>query len=69
VCQHEKYERGEYEAMMSSTKPKGGGGTDASCVPNYLLEHKMRPECVIMLTDGYVSELGTLGTPCVLGYY
>jgi predicted metal-dependent peptidase len=67
VCQHEKYERGEYEAMMSSTKPKGGGGTDASCVPNYLLEHKMRPECVIMLTDGYVSDWGRWAHPVFWG--
>jgi predicted metal-dependent peptidase len=53
--------------MMSSTKPKGGGGTDASCVPNYLLEHKMRPECVIMLTDGYVSDWGRWAHPVFWG--
>ena len=67
VCQHEKYERGEYESLMSSTKPKGGGGTDPSCVSDYILEHKMRPECVIMLTDGYVSSWGRWAHPVFWG--
>ena len=67
VCAHEKYERGDYECVMSSTKPAGGGGTDPSCVSDYLLEHKIRPECVIMLTDGYVSEWGRWSYPVFWG--
>lgn len=58
VAGHEKYDRGDFEAIMSSTKPAGGGGTDPACVPQYLEKHKMNPECVIMLTDGYVGSWG-----------
>jgi predicted metal-dependent peptidase len=58
VAGHEKYDRGDFEALMSSTKPAGGGGTDPSCVPKYIEQHKMNPECVIMLTDGYVGAWG-----------
>lgn len=58
VAGHEQYERGSYEGLVNSTKPAGGGGTDPSCVPEYIREHKLKVECVVMLTDGYVSEWG-----------
>jgi predicted metal-dependent peptidase len=67
VCAHEKYERGDYECIMSSTKPKGGGGTDASCIPEYIEEHKLDLECCIVLTDGYISDWGNWKTPVFWG--
>lgn len=67
VAGHEKYGRDEYEALMSSTKPAGGGGTDPECVPKYLEQHKMNPECVIMLTDGYVGSWGNWKHPVFWG--
>lgn len=67
VAGHEKYGRDEYEALMSSTKPAGGGGTDPECVPKYLEQHKMNPECVIMLTDGYVGSWGRWKHPVFWG--
>jgi predicted metal-dependent peptidase len=67
VAGHEKYDRGDFEAIMSSTKPAGGGGTDPSCVPEYLEKHKMNPECVIMLTDGYVGTWGNWKHPVFWG--
>jgi predicted metal-dependent peptidase len=67
VAGHEKYDRGDFEAIMSSTKPAGGGGTDPSCVPEYLEKHKMNPECVIMLTDGYVGTWGSWKHPVFWG--
>ena len=33
----------------------GGGGTDPDCVPDYLGEKNLKPEIIIMLTDGYLS--------------
>ena len=53
VCAHEKYDRGDYESIMTSTKPAGGGGTDVNCVFDFIEEHKLAPECVLVLTDGY----------------
>jgi len=67
VCQHEKYDRDEYEALMSSTKPAGGGGTDPTSIPKYLEKHKMNPECVIVLTDGYVGSWGNWRHPVFWG--
>ena len=54
VAAHEKYGEGQYDTLASSTKPKGGGGTTPSCVSRYLQENAIKPECVVMLTDGSV---------------
>ena len=56
VCRTETYLQDELEQLVTSTKPAGGGGTDPSCVPQYLNEHGIKPECVVMLTDGYVGS-------------
>ena len=56
VAAHEVYGPGQYESMAQSTKPKGGGGTSPSCVTAYLREKKIKPECMIMLTDGAVGN-------------
>ena len=55
VAQHETYEQGQYESMLQSTKPAGGGGTDVVCVPAYIKEKSLKPECVLVLTDGYLG--------------
>jgi predicted metal-dependent peptidase len=67
VAAHETYNRGDYEAIMSSTKPAGGGGTDPRCVPAYIKGKKLKPECVIMLTDGYVGSWGEWAHPVFWG--
>jgi predicted metal-dependent peptidase len=56
VAAHEEYSEHDVANIVSSTKPKGGGGTSPSCVSSYLNEQKIKPECVIMLTDGYVGS-------------
>ena len=58
VAGHETYEDGTYDGLLTSTKPKGGGGTDPQCVVDYLKEKGIRPECVVILTDGYVGSWG-----------
>lgn len=63
VCQHEKYEQDQLDNLLSSTKPRGGGGTDPQCIPDYINKHKIKAECAIILTDGFVSSWGT-GWPC-----
>lgn len=67
VCAHEKYDRGDYDAIMSSTKPAGGGGTSAKCIPRYIEQHKLNPECVIVLTDGYIDGWGDWKHPVFWG--
>jgi predicted metal-dependent peptidase len=63
VAGHEVYNSGTLSTLVDSTKPKGGGGTDPSCVPAYLDKHGIKPECVIMLTDGYISGWGDWDFP------
>jgi predicted metal-dependent peptidase len=55
VARHEVYEGSEVSSIIQSTKPRGGGGTSPSCVSTYLKEKGIKPECIIMLTDGYVG--------------
>ena len=56
VAGHEVYGLGEAQNMTTSTKPKGGGGTSPSCITQYIKTHNIIPECVIVLTDGYVGN-------------
>lgn len=55
VAGHEEYTASTVGTIIESTKPRGGGGTSPSCVSKYLEDKKIKPECVIMLTDGYVG--------------
>lgn len=58
VAGHEFYSDTEYESIIDVTKPKGGGGTDPSCIPAYLTKNNMNPEITIVLTDGYYDGEG-----------
>jgi hypothetical protein len=37
-------------------RPKGGGGTNPACVPKYLKDNGIKPDCIVMLTDGEVFD-------------
>ena len=63
VAGHEVYNNATLATLVNSTKPKGGGGTDPACVPRYLDKHGIKPECVIMFTDGYVCSWGNWDYP------
>lgn len=54
VAAHEEYKLGDYEHLANVMKPTGGGGTDPSCVPVYLKDKRIEPDCIVMLTDGEV---------------
>ena len=58
VCQHEKYEQDQLDNLLSTTKPRGGGGTDPQCIVDYIKDKQIKAECAIILTDGYVSSWG-----------
>jgi hypothetical protein len=58
VAAHEEYAGSTLSNIVSTTKPNGGGGTDPTCVIDYLKEKAIKPECIIMLTDGYISNWG-----------
>jgi len=54
VVGDERYEAHELDTLVQSTKPRGGGGTDVNCVSDYLTAEGIKPQAVIVLTDGYV---------------
>ena len=58
VAAHEEYDESSVANIVSSTKPRGGGGTDPTSMMRYLKEKGITPECIVMLTDGYISEWG-----------
>jgi predicted metal-dependent peptidase len=55
VAGHEVYGLGDGDRLMGSTKPKGGGGTTPSCITDYMTANNLKPECAVVLTDGYVG--------------
>lgn len=54
VTGHEEYKRGDYDAIANAMRPKGGGGTNPACVQAYLRANNIKPDCIVMLTDGEV---------------
>lgn len=74
VAGHETYSGSTASDIPNSTKPKGGGGTSPSCISEYLKAKNIQPECVIVLTDGYVGgDWGSNWTApvmwCIVGGY
>jgi predicted metal-dependent peptidase len=66
VCGHEVYNQDELDNLPKATKPKGGGGTMVECVPTYMNETGIKPECVIVLTDGHLgNSWGTWNVPLI----
>lgn len=56
VARHETYDESNLDKLLSSTKPMGGGGTRPACVKQFMKDNRINPECLIMLTDGYVDS-------------
>ncbi len=54
VVGDEAYDMHELDSLVTSTKPKGGGGTDVNCVTQYMADEGIRPQACIVLTDGYL---------------
>jgi predicted metal-dependent peptidase len=76
VAKHEMYTGAEVQNFADSTQPAGGGGTTPECVPVFMMENKIKPQALIMLTDGYFygdsksdkwAELGVPVLWCVVG--
>lgn len=58
VAAHEEYGEMEVSNIVRSTQPRGGGGTDPTAMMDYLKEKNIRPEVIVMLTDGCIGDWG-----------
>jgi predicted metal-dependent peptidase len=56
VCREEVYKQDELGNLVKSTKPAGGGGTAVSCVPDYMTAKGIKPQAVVVFTDGYLGN-------------
>ena len=65
VVGDEFYDEDTMDNFTELTKPVGGGGTKARCVTDYMQEHQINPEGVIVFTDGdvWANEWGTWNVP------
>jgi len=63
VARHEKYEPDSFSSIMQSTKPRGGGGTNVCSVFEYVKGKSMKPEAVVVLTDGYTPWPESVDVP------
>ena len=70
VRRDEYYTQDALDQIITSTKPAGGGGTSVTCVPAYMAEKSIKPQAVVVLTDGCLGgSWGTWGVPvlwCIL---
>jgi predicted metal-dependent peptidase len=74
VAGHETH-KGEAKLIVSKTTPKGGGGTDPDCIPEFMLGKNLaKADALVVLTDGYMtsdpSKWAGLGLPilwCIIG--
>ena len=57
VESHQQFE-GNNVSTMEVREMRGGGGTDPRCVAKYLKVEGIKPECVIILTDGFIDQWG-----------
>lgn len=67
VAAHEIFEGADSQQIVNSTKPAGGGGTRVGCMLDYMRQQQIRPDCIIIFSDGYVeNDWGGDGWPAPL---
>jgi len=60
---HTTYSSRELESAPELKTVHGGGGTDPSCVSRYIDEVQLKPDCIIVLTDGEIYNWGSWRHP------
>lgn len=58
VAGHEEYDSSTVPNIVMSTQPKGGGGTTPTCVSVFMKEKNIKPQALVMLTDGCIGDWG-----------
>lgn len=63
VGRHLTFTAETFEGAPDIESVRGGGGTDPRCVAAYLKEKRIKPNAVVMFTDGEVPSWGTWEVP------
>ena len=63
VVDHQIFDTGSFD--VAAMKPRGGGGTDASCLFDWLRKERISPQVVVQFTDGEVYDWGRSTWPTV----
>jgi predicted metal-dependent peptidase len=63
VGRHETFTAETFEEAPQVKSVMGGGGTDPRCVAAYLKEKRIKPNAVVMFTDGEVPSWGEWEVP------
>lgn len=63
VGQHEIMTSEQFKHAPQVKQVHGGGGTDPTCVTDYLRDKKIKPDAVVVLTDGEVLQWGKWDCP------
>ena len=63
VGYHEEFTADTFQYAPSIKQVHGGGGTDPTCVAAYLKEKQIKPDAIIMLTDGEINNWGNWESP------
>ena len=56
VAAHEVYEGDAVQTLTEVTKPRGGGGTRVGAMLDYMQARDIKPDCIVIFTDGYVES-------------
>ena len=63
VENHEIYNSDTFKNAPELRTAHGGGGTDPTCVSDYLSNNNIKPDAVVMLTDGEICSWGNWTAP------
>ena len=63
VENHETYSSDTLKNAPELRTAHGGGGTDPTCVSDYLSKNSIKPDCVVVLTDGEINSWGNWTSP------
>lgn len=56
VRSEQVFDRNQISEIAKLMKPRGGGGTRVSCLSEYTRQRSLTPDCLIVLTDGWVER-------------
>ena len=56
VRSEQVFDRSQINEITKLMKPRGGGGTRVGCVSDYIRQRNLTPDCLIVLTDGWVED-------------